>query len=1297
MSANYTHDILKLKYQIDSDTNEVVKIRLPSQEDWVINLQSILRRIPTKFRSLQHINESQWVLYLNDTLINKQDPSQFHIMLSNTPPIAVLQIVQLPHKKQESTSKNTHNIDLKINYKSSSMLWSVVNDNWKDNYNDLVQKVKSYFHHHLNANNDFKLQDNDQCEITDVDDLIAVCKPVDNENTQQIVDLHLIIQPKIEIKSADHDYKKTEFEMNWSKACNGISHEMWPKLSSAVKAIIDHTKNNIELQKIDVPNIDKVINILAEKRFLAVEERTYLRLFLARAALFKPNTNTYQTQKNQVYTKDIYSKKRNVSDDLLLDIFDVHRIYIFSNFNCKEYTVADFKNDMEKRDNGIIGDNLMDVSIRSSLNLYPQYIVNDDIFRIFDYHFAVSAFVNELKNELYLETNSCFNIKCFVIPKTISCIYDEDLLLDCKIGTIEDYLSNRNLTCFCKTITRLKTDAPKDIIDVVNHIKIHHCNLEDINSSKSRQLVIIFDRRSRDDYDYLYVLQCDTINEHRELGFNYFVGFNFIICRNVFGNKNKNKVIAYFMYGNNQKIRFYPEHLTWNIPRIFKKPDNLSAAQYLDKLYSHEFKHGWCVTLNDELFNHYYKIVTSFDHVSNNYNRVMLHNQYHEKHMLCFVDLLYHEMQSSKIKSNDMNHLHNLFVEFEFDSDSIIDDIYCTDTEQDINTSNIGLYLKNQTKLTHYKIIHEIIRKYNAPATKNKLCSKYDVLSADQCSYVKEIVDALKDFNKSNYDEINVSDLLQAYDHVVSIHNLCHIDQNKLDNNDEENMFDYVQEQNDDIVYKPFEKIEFDANENEIQKYVVDVFGGYCKSEKCIILKKHMTRRREQLIEDEHDKKDDDDTVVDSIDEILHATLNALHCYILHEKKQLFRLQRENGQSHFITSIIDENEFKQNQIQDEKTNLIPTLNFGVSVLQWLDHTERSQFPNFHEEIIQNPESTISEQRYLNYGQECFIKINNRKYEQYLLTEMMSVKIYTDTNSFQSALRRAFWKSSSKKIKMLFFQWALQMYKTSLFHATPIPRYNLQTKAPQPLFHGLNRVFVLTNPRPKYNGVTSTSLEQSVAHSFTNGAGLLWTIKASYANKFKFVVGIAVEWISQHKNEREILLMDQYFPISSVKNFEDDIKNNVDHLLYTLKSYKKQITKAKHFYNILGIAFNYSWVPFIRTHKLLFEITDLQDPAKTVLERLREELNMEQLSDIYTLFMLEFSITVYPSFKFCSIKPKLNDTYAINTNQKHFTHTKFQVLDDNFNHNEVIILPLKKNIKYMSQTNQFLVSIRNYIQ
>eukprot|EP01084_Bolivina_argentea_P202560 346072_1 len=120
-----------------------------------------------------------------------------------------------------------------------------------------------------------------------------------------------------------------------------------------------------------------------------------------------------------------------------------------------------------------------------------------------------------------------------------------------------------------------------------------------------------------------------------------------------------------------------------------------------------------------------------------------------------------------------------------------------------------------------------------------------------------------------------------------------------------------------------------------------------------------------------------------------------------------------------------------------------------------------------------------------------------------------------------------------------------------------------------LFYGLNQVFVVDNKNPKYHGPVSTTSAESVGETFAEGAGLLVRIQSSFSNKFKFITGIAVSHISQY-NEEEILLMNQYLPIRNVTNFDNDTNSNVDHLMQTLKTYKKLIVSKNNFFRLIGM-------------------------------------------------------------------------------------------------------------------------------
>ena len=73
-------------------------------------------------------------------------------------------------------------------------------------------------------------------------------------------------------------------------------------------------------------------------------------------------------------------------------------------------------------------------------------------------------------------------------------------------------------------------------------------------------------------------------------------------------------------------------------------------------------------------------------------------------------------------------------------------------------------------------------------------------------------------------------------------------------------------------------------------------------------------------------------------------------------------------------------------------------------------------------------------------------VNNKKH-QYILDELIALKLYTDTNDYQSNLRRSHWNISSIKTKQLFYVWSLQLFKAALFHSVPIPRWTIQSKKP----------------------------------------------------------------------------------------------------------------------------------------------------------------------------------------------------------------------------------------------------------
>eukprot|EP01084_Bolivina_argentea_P049054 90272_1 len=86
---------------------------------------------------------------------------------------------------------------------------------------------------------------------------------------------------------------------------------------------------------------------------------------------------------------------------------------------------------------------------------------------------------------------------------------------------------------------------------------------------------------------------------------------------------NQSLAKTYLNYGDRNKFRFYPETLITIVPRLFLKPTTTSC-EYLFDLYQPSYKHGFCLSLNDDEFNRMYHKITKYQHVSNNCNRTVI-------------------------------------------------------------------------------------------------------------------------------------------------------------------------------------------------------------------------------------------------------------------------------------------------------------------------------------------------------------------------------------------------------------------------------------------------------------------------------------------------------------------------------------------------------------------------------------------------------------------------------------------------------------------------------------------------
>ena len=238
--------------------------------------------------------------------------------------------------------------------------------------------------------------------------------------------------------------------------------------------------------------------------------------------------------------KDFESEFVGLNSGLLLDIYDVHNCFLFSNNHLQTYNGNNFQTDIIKNGTQYLGTNFINKYLKyfscqfgykfyrpDDNKLFCKYLINDDIFAIFRYHFAVSNIVHQIQNK-----GIQLHVKAFVIPKSIVSVYDHSITFKYSINTIEQYLFTKNIHNYIKI--RIKENKIKSIIDIIKTIEQNY-DIDDIKFNDTNKLIFIVDRRRiNTKQDTLYIVSNNKSdkNNFSELHFNYFIGFNYRLASN---------------------------------------------------------------------------------------------------------------------------------------------------------------------------------------------------------------------------------------------------------------------------------------------------------------------------------------------------------------------------------------------------------------------------------------------------------------------------------------------------------------------------------------------------------------------------------------------------------------------------------------------------------------------------------------------------------------------------------------------------------------------------------------------
>ena len=142
---------------------------------------------------------------------------------------------------------------------------------------------------------------------------------------------------------------------------------------------------------------------------------------------------------------DFNEKWPGLNLNLLIDIYSVHKALMFGQFKFKNYTKKEFMSSIQEAEKRVFGEAICSPIIgkhESSLKLsfHPSYVINDDIFEVMAFHFAVSLLVNRLAPKDFDHRE--MTIRSIVVPMAVISIYDSRIAHKSSIEQIGNFVNS---------------------------------------------------------------------------------------------------------------------------------------------------------------------------------------------------------------------------------------------------------------------------------------------------------------------------------------------------------------------------------------------------------------------------------------------------------------------------------------------------------------------------------------------------------------------------------------------------------------------------------------------------------------------------------------------------------------------------------------------------------------------------------------------------------------------------------------------------------------------------------------
>eukprot|EP01083_Nonionella_stella_P125089 378191_1 len=436
-----------------------------------------------------------------------------------------------------------------------------------------------------------------------------------NEEDEKFLETNILAQMTTDevhsLQSHLNDTRLIRDKLNWSHISSALMHELDDKISFGVMRVVNKL------------NISKIVLSEAMKKKLtkrmSKEEINYIAQLMDRAIQSTNNDTRAPYAITAATTVPYVPHEQDLNDpNLLIDIFNVYRIYKFSTFHFQSYEKQQFikaiqsnKFIKENKDQiAKIFDEKYENNTCAPFTLYPSWLIVDDQFIICNYFFCASYIVNKLRaNTMQNHYKLCI---C-VIPNKVVSIYDDNIVFPFSIASdVSAFLMQNGFDTFSRTAIK-ESDAkdPQRLLQIIDHY---------VNCPGTEYLLqdvlLIIDRRKQK--NVLYVLNASA-NDRKlvKLKQNHLLGMEFDILAL---DQGSTVVQCYLTKGIGEKTRFYPEYLTFLVCRLFKR-DELSDLEYVRRVHASQYRHGFGTDLKDSNFDRYHKLILNSLHISVNYNR----------------------------------------------------------------------------------------------------------------------------------------------------------------------------------------------------------------------------------------------------------------------------------------------------------------------------------------------------------------------------------------------------------------------------------------------------------------------------------------------------------------------------------------------------------------------------------------------------------------------------------------------------------------------------------------------------